>query len=54
MTIQDLVLIVGNRLTFLKNQRAQAVLAGELQRVVDLDAEIGATEQTLSALTGIS
>jgi hypothetical protein len=54
MTIQDLILIVGNRLTAIKNQRAQAVAAGELQRVVDLDSEIQVTTETLAALTGLA
>jgi len=53
MTIRVLVVIITNRLTALRNQRALAVSFGELQRVTDLDTEIGATEETLNILSGL-
>jgi hypothetical protein len=50
MTLQDIIDVVANRLTTLRNQRALAISSGDLQRVVELDEEIATTEVTLGAL----
>jgi len=50
MTLQEIIDVVANRLTTLRNQRALAASAGDLERLVELDAEIDSTETTLASL----
>jgi hypothetical protein len=50
MTLQEIVNIVGNRIAALRNQRAVAVLVGDLNQVNAIDAEIAQTQMTLDQL----
>jgi hypothetical protein len=50
MTLQEIIDVVANRLTTLRNQRALTASAGDLERLVELDAEIDSTEVTLATL----
>jgi hypothetical protein len=53
MTLQEIVNIVGNRIAALRNQRAVAVLAGDLIQVNAIDAEIAQTQMTLDQLLSL-
>jgi hypothetical protein len=50
MTLDNLKLILVNRINTLDQQRAHAVTIGDLGRVNELDAEITDTELTLGQL----
>jgi hypothetical protein len=50
MTLDDLKLILANRLSTLGQQRSHAVIIGDLGRVNELDAEITDTELTVAQL----
>jgi hypothetical protein len=50
MALDEVILIVGNRLNALQAQRTLAVAAGELARVAALDADIAETTTTLDQL----
>jgi hypothetical protein len=50
MTLDDLKLILANRVSTLGQQRSHAVTIGDLARVNELDAEIVDTELTLAQL----
>jgi hypothetical protein len=50
MALDEVILIVGNRLQALQAQRTLAVAAGELARVAALDADIAETTTTLNQL----
>ena len=54
MTLQDLIRIVSAKLTALNSAKATAMSLGELDRVVQLDADIEQTQATLVALTGLA
>jgi hypothetical protein len=53
MTLQEIITIVANKLTTLRNQRALAISSGDLERIVELDTEIHVTEVTLEALNAL-
>jgi hypothetical protein len=53
MTLDDLKLILANRLSTLGQQRGHAVTIGNLERVNELDAEITDTEITLAQLDSL-
>jgi hypothetical protein len=50
MKINELIIMLTNRLTFLQNQRQLAVSMGDVLRVGEADIEIGETQNTLDAL----
>jgi hypothetical protein len=50
MSLDEIVLVVGNRIETLRSQRVLAVAHGDLARVSELDADILETESTLSQL----
>jgi hypothetical protein len=50
MTLDDLKLILANRISTLGQQRSHAVTIGDLARVNELDAEITDTEVTVAQL----
>jgi len=51
MTVDYLIKILTNKLTRLKDARVQAELQGELESVIQLDADISETELTISQLS---
>lgn len=53
MTLDEIVNILVNRLTFLQSQRTIAVAIGDLSRVDSLDQEITETSSTLTALRSL-
>jgi len=50
MKINELIIMLTNRLTFLQNQRQLAVSMGDVLRVGEADIEISETQNTLDAL----
>jgi hypothetical protein len=50
MTLDNLKLILVNRINTLNQQKAHAFIIGDLERVNELDAEIIDTELTLGQL----
>jgi hypothetical protein len=50
MKINELIIMLTNRLTFLQNQRQLAVSMGDVLRVGEADIEIGETQNTLDTL----
>ena len=54
MTIDNLIVMLNNRLQFLQSQRPVFVLVGDVSRVIDLDGEITQTQLTLGQLHQIS
>lgn len=53
MTIEFLKRLLTNRLTRLKDAMVHAESNGDLERFVELDAEIAETEITLNQLNGL-
>jgi hypothetical protein len=53
MTIEFLIRILTNRLTRLRDSKIQAEANGDLERVVELAAEITETESTLGQLLNL-
>ena len=53
MTVNDLIRIMSAKLTALNSARATAVSLGDLDRVVELDADIEETQATLTSLRGM-
>jgi hypothetical protein len=54
MTIEQLTIILANRLSTLSAQRSHAVTVGDLAQVAILDADIAETEITLSQLKQVA
>jgi hypothetical protein len=50
MAVDEIIIIVENRLVTLRSARALAVAQGNLEYVTSLDAEIAETQNTLAAL----
>ena len=50
MKINELIIMLTNRLTFLQNQRQLAVSMGDVLRVGEADIEISETQNTLDTL----
>jgi hypothetical protein len=50
MSLDEIIMVVGNRLETLRSQRTLAVTQGDLTRVAALDAEVSETEATLTKL----
>lgn len=53
MSIQDLIAILQNRLTFNQGQRTAAVQRGDVAAVASLDADINSTQATLDQLLSL-
>lgn len=53
MNIVEIIKITENKLANLRNERSNAVLAGDLELVVKLDDQISETEITLGKLKTI-
>lgn len=53
MTIEFLIRILTNRLTRLRDSKIQAAANGDLERMVELDAEIAETENTINTLRAV-
>lgn len=54
MTIQDLIKLMQNRLTFLEQQRGGAVQRGDVALVQHIDADTMSTQATLDALVALA
>jgi hypothetical protein len=50
MSLDDLILLLQNRLAFNASQRAAAVHRGDIALVASLDADSATTQATLDAL----
>jgi hypothetical protein len=50
MNIAFIIRVLENRLQSLNNLRSAAINAGDLEKIVQIDAEISETEMTLSDL----
>lgn len=50
MTIQELIVIMENRLINLKETRKNAVASGLIDQVIQLDADIESTTTTIATL----
>jgi hypothetical protein len=50
MSLEDLITLLQNRLSFNAQQRAAAVQRGDIAQVVALDADSATTQATLDAL----
>lgn len=50
MSVQDLITLLENRLTFSQAQRNAAVQRGDVSLVQQLDADIASTQATLDQL----
>jgi hypothetical protein len=53
MTLDDILTILGHRVTALRNERVLAVSAGQLQQVVQVDADIAETEITMQSIQAL-
>jgi hypothetical protein len=53
MKINEIIKITENKLASLRNERSNAVLAGDLELVTSLDDQIRETETTLTKLNTI-
>jgi hypothetical protein len=53
MNIEFLIRILTNRLTRLRDNRILAEANGDLERLLDLDADISETENTLNTLRAL-
>jgi hypothetical protein len=51
MNIENIILLLTNRLTTLRNQLASAEAVGDIESVVNIEIEITETEITLFKLT---
>lgn len=54
MSIQDLIVMLRNRIAFNAQQRAAAVQRGDVQYVSTLDSDTASTQTTLSALEALA
>lgn len=54
MTLQDLIRIVSAKLATLNSAKATATALGDLDRVVQLDADIEETQATLASLRSMA
>ncbi len=54
MTIDQLTIILTNRISSLSAQRSYAVAIGDLEQIAILDADIAETEITLAQLKQVS
>jgi hypothetical protein len=50
MGIKEIILLLNNRLTYMAQQRDQAVARGDITALTAIDADIAQTSSTLSAL----
>lgn len=50
MTLNDIVVLLGNRITALNGALSHASAVGDIDRVVALEAEIAETQATLTQL----
>jgi hypothetical protein len=50
MSVDDLIVILENRLAFNAQQRAAAVQRGDVEQIAALDADSATTQATLDAL----
>lgn len=53
MSIQDLIALLENRISFNQGQRAAAVQRGDIARVQELDVDINSTHSTLDQLRSL-
>jgi hypothetical protein len=53
MNIEFLIRILTNRLTRLRDSRILAEADGDLERLINLDADISETENTLNTLRAL-
>jgi hypothetical protein len=53
MNIEFLIRILTNRLTRLRDNRILAEANGDLEKLLDLDADISETENTLNTLRAL-
>lgn len=53
MTIFELIELLQNQITTLNGARATAERLGDVNRVIEIDAKIAETENTLAALKGL-
>lgn len=54
MTIQDMIRILSAKLANLNSAKATATTLGDLERAVQLDADIEETQATLASLRGMA
>lgn len=50
MTLQELLVIMQNRLLVLAEARKEAVNAGNLQRIIEIDGDLLTTSSTIESL----
>lgn len=50
MKMQDIITLLASRLSRLNSQHADAMRAGDIERITTLDAQITETEDTLAKL----
>lgn len=53
MTLDEILTILGHRVTALRNERVLAVSAGQLQQVVQVDADLAETESTMQSIQAL-
>jgi hypothetical protein len=53
MSIQDLIVLLQNRITFNQGQRTAAVQRGDVSLVQSLDADLASTQATLDQLQSL-
>jgi hypothetical protein len=53
MTLDDILTILGHRVTALRTERVLAVSAGQLQQVVQVDADLAETEITMQSIQAL-
>lgn len=53
MTVPDLIRLMANKLANLNGQRTTAVVHGDLEQLITLDAQIAETQATLDQLRSL-
>ena len=52
MKLQELIVLLSNKLSSLNNAKSTAIASGDIESVIRLDDEIAETQVTLNTLQG--